>query len=406
VRLWRALRLSRRALAAHRLRASLAVASVAVGVAALVLTRAVGQGAQEAVARTIEAMGADLVVVKPAPVRRLAARTQVRGLATTLSPDDGAAIAALPSVLRAAPAAERALRVKAGTRAAPASVLGTTPAFEEVRNLRLRSGRFFDAEEEGAARRVAVLGARVADALFPGEDATGRSLRVRGVPFEVVGVLEARGVMADGSDEDGQVIIPLRTALRRVFNTSWLTLVFVRAADQGARERAAAEIAALLRERHGLAARARPDDFAVQGEDRMLAGQRDAAASLTLLTSALGALALLVGGAGILALMLLSVKERTPEIGLRMAVGARPRDVLAQFLLEAAALAVGGWAAGLALAGLGAVAVRVLTAWPLAVPRGALAASLAMAAGTGLVFGALPARAAARLPPVQALGRA
>jgi putative ABC transport system permease protein len=379
---------------------------VAVGVAALVLTRAVGQGAQEAVARTIEAMGADLVVVKPAPVRRLAARTQVRGLATTLSPDDGAAIAALPSVLRAAPAAERALRVKAGTRAAPASVLGTTPAFEEVRNLRLRSGRFFDAEEEGAARRVAVLGARVADALFPGEDATGRSLRVRGVPFEVVGVLEARGVMADGSDEDGQVIIPLRTALRRVFNTSWLTLVFVRAADQGARERAAAEIAALLRERHGLAARARPDDFAVQGEDRMLAGQRDAAASLTLLTSGLGALALLVGGAGILALMLLSVKERTPEIGLRMAVGARPRDVLAQFLLEAAALAVGGWAAGLALAGLGAVAVRVLTAWPLAVPRGALAASLAMAAGTGLVFGALPARAAARLPPVQALGRA
>jgi putative ABC transport system permease protein len=260
-----------------------------------------------------------------------------------------------------------------------------------------RAGRFFDAADDRAARRVAVLGAHVAEALFPGENPAGRSLRVRGVPFEVIGTLEAKGILADGSDEDDQILIPVRTALRRVFNTTWLSTVFVSVRDPRRMDEAQAAIGAILQERHAKA------DFDVQNQAKLLATQREMTTNLTLLTTGLSAVALLVGGTGILALMLLSVRERTGEIGLRMAVGARPRDVLVQFLAEATALALGGWLLGIAAGGLGAAAVAFATDWRIGLPLEALLASLAMAAATGLGFGAVPARKASLLPPIQAL---
>jgi putative ABC transport system permease protein len=293
--------------------------------------------------------------------------------------------------------------VKAGNRAVVTTVLGTTPAFPDVRRFQLQRGRFFEEEDDRAARRVAVLGARIEEQLFPGEDPVGRSIRLRGVPFDVVGVLEAKGILADGSDEDNQVVIPLRTALRRVFNTTWISTVFVSVRDPERMEDAEADIAALLRERHRLDRGGKPDDFEVQNKIRFLAAQQETIASLTLFTSGLAALALLVGGAGILALMLLSVKERTGEIGLRRAVGARPKDILVQFLAEAAVLAFGGWLVGVAAGALGAGAIAVGTSWNVALPVEALLASLGMASITGLGFGAFPARRASLLPPIQAL---
>ncbi|HEY7508699.1 MAG TPA: ABC transporter permease, partial [Vicinamibacteria bacterium] len=252
---------------------------------------------------------------------------------------------------------------------------------------------------------VAVLGARVAQTLYPGQDAVGREARVRGQPFEVIGVLEPKGVQPDGSDQDGNVFIPIRTALRRVFNTAWLTAVFVSVADPARMREAEAAVRELLRERHRLAPGA-PDDFAVQDQVRLLAMQRAAVEGVTLLTAGLAAVAMLLGGAGILALMFLNVKERTAEIGLRIAVGARPRDVLVQFLGEAALLALGGWTAGAVAAALGAAALALGTKWAVALPAEAAAASLLMAVVTGVAAGALPARRAARLPPVRALGMA
>lgn len=401
MRIGRSLGSSLRALLAHRMRVTLALSSVAMGVAGVLLTSAIGQGAQDEVLRSIEALGPNLLIVRPAPVKRLVARKAVRGLMTSLETADSEAIAELALVRSTVPATEGSLRVKAGNSAMVTTVLGTTPAFPGVRSFRVRDGRFFDADDDRSARRVAVLGARVEATLFAEENPIGRWLRIRGVPFEVIGVLEAKGVLADGTDEDNQVIIPLRTALRRVFNTTWLSTVFVSVRDPGQMQAAEAEIGALLRERHRLDGK--PDDFAIQNKASLLAAQKETAESLTLLTSGLAAIALLVGGAGILALMLLSVKERTGEIGLRRAVGARPRDILLQFLTEATVLALGGWVVGVAAGALGAGAVAFTTEWKVGLPLEALLASLAMASVTGLGFGAFPARKAARMEPIQAL---
>lgn len=405
MRLHRAARLSLRALLAHRVRTALALTSVAMGVAGVLLTSAIGEGAGAEVQRSIEAAGSNLLVVRPAPVKRSAARRQPKGVVTTLRLDDYQEIATLPLAAAAAPGVDGGIRVKAGGGSMPAGVLGTAPALARLRGLRLESGRFFDDEDDAASRRVAVLGARVARTLFPDEDPVGRDVRLRGLPFEVIGVLEPRGIQADGSDQDGNVFVPIRTALRRVFNTTWLSAVFVSVEDRARMGEAEAAMRDLLRERHRLRPGA-PDDFQVQDQVRLLAMQQRAVESLTLLTAGLAAVSLLVGGAGIFALMFLSVKERTAEIGLRMAVGARPRDVLVQFLAEATLLAVGGWLLGSAAAVLGGTFVALGTEWKVAFPAGAALASFLMALVTGLGFGALPARKAARLPPVQALGAA
>jgi putative ABC transport system permease protein len=406
VRGFRVLRPALRALAAHKLRVGLSLSSVAMGVAAVVLTGAIGRGAEGEVARGIDAMGgASLLVVRPAQAKRSAARKEVRGIVTSLTAADAEAIAGLPLVRQVVPGTDGPVRVKAGNGALLTTLRGTSPAFPAVRRFQVRQGRFFDEDDDRAARRVTVLGARVQEALFPGADPVGRWIRVRGVPFQVIGVLEPKGVLADGSDEDNQIVVPLRTALRRVFNTTWISTVFVSVRDPERMDDAEAAIGGLLRERHQRAGRAgrAGDDFAVQNRAKLLSMQQEALQSLTLFTAGLSAVALLVGGTGILALLLLSVKERTGEIGLRMAVGARPRDILLQFLAEATALALGGWLAGVAVGALGAGAVAFGTDWKIALPLEALLASLAMAGATGLGFGAFPARKAARLPPIQAL---
>lgn len=390
-----------RALAAHRLRAGLAISAVAAGTAAVLLTGAIGAGAGGEVAQRMESMGTNLLVVRPVEVGQRVARRTMRGAVTTLEPGDGEAIARLRG-LAAAPSTEGRARVEAGRVTVVSTVRGTVPVFLAVRGFRLAEGRFFDAGDEQSARRVAVLGARVADALFAGEPVVGADIRVRGIPFEVIGVLRSKGALA-GGDEDDQVLVPLRTGLRRLLSRRWLDAVYVSVEDPRRMEEAMAEIRELLRARHRAVAAGGREDFEVQNAARALAVQRQAIASLTLLTTGLGALALGVGGIGIFALLLIAVRERTTEIGLRMAVGARPRDVLLQFLCEASFLAVGGWVAGVGLGALGAATVALGSSWKLGLPVAPLFASLGMAVLVGLGCGAYPARQASRLPPVDAL---
>ncbi len=400
MRLRRSLALSLKALFAHKVRATLALASVSTGVAAVVLTSAIGAGMERDVQRNIEGMGLNLLVVRPAAVKRFVARTELNGTVTSLQVEDHAAVARLPVVLHAAAGVEAPIRVKVGGSAMTTRMLGTTPEFPVVRRFEIERGRFLNAEDDRSARRVVVLGARVADALFDG-DPVGRQIRLRRVPFEVIGVLAAKGALADG-DEDNQVFVPVRTALRRVLNISWLNVVFVSVRDPEAMVRAEAEIGALLRQRHRVTRDGRPD-FEIQNTARYFAMQRATARSLGTLTTSLAAIALVVGGTGIMALMLLSVRERTNEIGLRIAVGARPRDILVQFLTEATVLALGGWTGGLVIGGAGAAVVAAGTTWPVAAPVQAIFVSLVMAMTIGLGFGAIPARSAARIAPLRAL---
>jgi len=401
MRLRRQLRLSVRALLAHRTRAALTTGSVAIGVAAVLVTSALGQGARDEVLREVATMGTNLLVVRPAQVDKLVARKAVRGQVTSLRIEDCDEISALAAVREAAPGTEMRMRLKAGRGSTDALVLGTSAAFRSLRSLRLRYGRFFQSSEDAAAQRVAVLGARVAEALFPGRDPTGAAIRIRGLPFEIVGVLAGRGVLPDGSDEDGNVFVPSRTALRRLFNSTWLSAVFVSARD-GRMDETEAEIRRLLRNRHRLAAD-KPDDFAIQSQAKLLALREAVADSLSMLALGLAGASMLVSGTGVLALMLLSVKERTAEIGLRMAIGARRSDVFLQFFAEASILALGGWLVGAVLAAFTVGAMALASDWPVGLPVSGLAATLVVTAATGIGFGALPARKAARMPPIRAL---
>jgi putative ABC transport system permease protein len=306
-------------------------------------------------------------------------------------------------VRQAVPAFESEMTVKGAGNAMKAMVLGATAPYLEVCRFRIREGRFLDEDDNRTARRVAVLGWRVNQNLYDGADPCGQTLRIRGIPFEVIGVLVEKGALADGSDEDNRVLIPIQTALRRVFNAAWLNATFVSVRNPEQMSEAEKEITRVLRVRHRLDAAGKPDDFEIRNRSQVLANQKRLADSLTALTSGLAAISLVVGGVGILALMLMSVKERTGEIGLRMAVGAQPVNILIQFLLEAVLLAFGGWFAGMAVGAAGAASIAFFTDWSVTIPVNAIAASLAMAAVTGIGFGWYPARKASLLPPIQAL---
>jgi putative ABC transport system permease protein len=402
MRLRRSLTLSLRALFAHKVRASLALASVSAGVAAVILTSAIGAGAQRDIRQKIERMGVNLLVVRPVQVARSAARKEQKGVVTTLRLADYEAVAELSVVERAAPGIELPVKVKVGASAMATRLLGTTKDFPLVRHFVIKRGRFFDDADDRASRRVVVLGARVAETLFD-DDPVGRQILIRRVPFDVIGVLAPKGALGDG-DEDNQVLVPIRTVLRRVSNSTWLSTVFVSVREEGPRSinNAESQIGAVLRERHRVKSSGQPD-FEVQNAARFFTMQRQTADSLGTMTTGLGAAALLVGGTGIMALMLLSVKERTSEIGLRIAVGATSRNILTQFLLESTILALSGWAGGILIGAAGVTIIGVSTAWPVAAPVPAMLGSLAMAVIIGVGFGAIPARKAAMIPPMQAL---
>ena len=323
-----------RALFAHKVRTSFALLSVAAGVGAVVLIGAVGKGAEVQILSQTAKLGSNLLAVRPSQVNATAGRKELSGLVTTLDMGDYEAITGLPLVAEAAPGSEAAMTVRVGHGSMTAMVLGTTPNYLEIGGFQLREGRFLDADDNRSALRVAVLGARIDQTLFGEDDPIGRDIRIQGDSFEVIGVLSAKGILADGSDEDNLMLIPVRTALRRVFNVTWLNPVFVSVRRPQDIDTAQAQIGNLLRIRHRLRQLAKPDDFSIQDPAKTLAMQKQAADSLGLLTDGLAGGSLVVGGVGILAIMLMSVKERTGEIGLRMAVGARPRDILTQFLLD------------------------------------------------------------------------
>jgi len=400
VKLRRNVGTSLRALFAHRVRAMLAVLSVSVGTAAVIVTSAIGTGADRDIQRGIESLGVNLVVVRPAQIERTVARREVSAATKTLSFADFEAIAALPEVATVAPGIDGAVTVKLGLRSVPTQIVGTTPAFPIVRRFQMKSGRFFDDDDDRAARRVVVLGARVADKLQD-PDIVGKQVRIRGIPFDVVGVLAAKGVVVDG-DEDDQVLVPARTALRRLFNVTWLSAVYVSAASSREVNPMETAITGLLARRHP-PRQARRAEFEIQDASRYFTMQRKMTEALEALTTGLAAVALGVGGTAIMALMLLSVRERTSEIGLRVAVGATPRDIVVQFLMESTILALGGWTIGVALGGLGALGVKLILGWQVALPASALVSSLGMGVVIGLGFGAVPARRASLVQPIQAL---
>jgi len=404
MKIYRNIRISRKTLFAHKLRTVLALIGITIGVAAVIIMVAIGEGAQRAVLKQIEDMGTNLLVVNAGRVQTFAGRQRQSGIVTNLRIRDSDAIAEeCSAVSLVAPAQDRARQVKYGEFATLATILGSTPEFQKVRNFPTTKGRFFNEDENKASLRVAVIGSQVQDNLFEGADPIGETIRIGKIPFEVIGVLRSKGVTPEGANEDNQILIPLNTALRRVFNVTYLNRIYVSVKNQGSMPIAEKQISELLRERHRLHLRNKPDDFMILNQANILAAEKKTSQTFSTMIVGVAAISLFVGGIGILAVMLLAIKERTNEIGLRMAVGSRRKDILIQFLSEAMILSFAGGFLGVLL-GVGAAwALGSATELQTAVSAAPVFISLGFSLSVGLFFGVFPARRASHLNPIDAL---
>jgi putative ABC transport system permease protein len=282
------------------------------------------------------------------------------------------------------------------------SIIGVTPDFPEVRNFYPMQGEFFSDAELSAAMRVAVLGKTAKENLFSKDNPIGEVIRIENVPFNVIGVMEEKGLNVYGQDEDDVIFIPLTTALRRLFNLTYINNIYIQAKDKNSIVKAVSEIEEFLRERHRL----RPgvaSDFTIQNQTELMATQKEVTNTFTNLLGSVAGISLLVGGVGILAVMLITVKERTREIGIRRAVGAKRKDILIQFLFEALVLSISGGLIGIVLGFIAASITGSITKWPVYTPVYSILLSFSFAVFIGIFFGVYPAKRAAQLKPIEAL---
>jgi len=389
-------------LRANRLRSALTMLGIVIGNASVITLVGVGRGAQNLAEGQLSNLGANVLFVVPG---NNDTRRQGIDFPKSLVLEDAEAIAEqVPSVKRVAPQITLSEVVQSGGISATASISGVTPDFLPVRQFDVEAGRFFSADDLRSARNVTVVGPDLATKMFPGRSAIGRKLRIRDQSFAVIGVLAPKGAVF-GQNQDENAYVPLTTMVNRLSGRDptygiSLNFISVEARDEASMGAAGFQITNLLRQRHRIL---REDDFAVRSQKDALAIVSTITGGLTLMLAAIGAISLLVGGIGIMNIMLVSVSERTSEIGLRKALGARSNDVLLQFLVESLVLSSLGGAIGSAL-GIGAVSVvALLTPLPAAVGAGTVMLTVLLSGSIGLFFGVVPARRASKLDPIVAL---
>jgi putative ABC transport system permease protein len=396
------LRIALDALLRNRARSLLTMLGVVIGVAAVVVTVAIGTGAKTSVQNAITALGSNLIVVIPGSVQQGGVRTG-SGAAGTLTVQDGLALVKLRGVSAVSPVVTLRTQVVGEGQNWNTVVSGVAATYTYVRNWNLASGRFLTQTESDTAAKVAVLGQTVVRQLFGGAaDPVGQTVIVKNVPFRVIGTLGFKGQSGMGQDQDDVVLIPYASALQRLTGGTTVSVLMVSASDASAIPDVQNTITALLEQRHGIGP-GQPDDFFVRNLQDISSAASATASILALLLAAVAAVSLLVGGIGIMNIMLVSVTERTREIGLRVALGARAQAILRQFLTEAVVLSTAGGALGLLLGVLGSIAVGAVAHWRTSIPPGTIVLALAFAAGVGVFFGYWPARKAAHLDPIAAL---
>ena len=397
-----------RALRVNALRSGLTMLGIIIGVAAVITMVAVGAGAQDRVEAQIQSLGANLIIVFNGSGR--AGRTRLgAGSALSLTQADSRAIAnEVIGIEAAAPTVRRTTQLVVGNLNWSVGTQGTTPDYLVARDWEIDSGRAMTEEDVRSSAKVVLLGQTVVDNLFLDAEPVGASIRIKKIPFTVIGVLAAKGQNSFGQDQDDVAIIPISTAKKRVIGTNARSrpdsvasiIIKVRHAEDmfDAEE----GINNLLKQRHNIQP-GQPDDFGVRNLSELMATRAESNRVLSILLAAVASVSLLVGGIGIMNIMFVSVTERTREIGLRMAVGARRRDILWQFLVEAVTLSLIGGLIGIAIGLIGSGAIARLAEWPMLVQPSSLVLAFGFAGAVGIFFGYYPARKAARLDPIDAL---
>jgi len=404
MKLFRSVKLSRKTLLANKLRTALALIGTAIGVASVISMVAIGNGAQKAVVDQIMSMGKNLLVINAGKAKVIAGRTMQTGNVVTLIMKDFKAILdECAAVKMATPSQDKTVRVKYGNLSMMTKILGTTSDYLEIRNFSLKNGEFITEDDNKLSRRVAVLGSQVVDVLFDNIDPIGEIIRIGKVSFEIVGVLNSKGISVEGANEDNQIIIPINSALRRVFNKNHLKTITVQVINKGLMNNAENEIRDLLRERHRLIRKQEEDDFDIQNQIRVIETQKETSSSFTTLIVGIAGISLFVGGIGVLAVMLITIKERTNEIGLRMAIGARSKDVLIQFLSESLMLGFLGGSIGILFGIIISIGIRHFSALPTSISLPSVYLSLIFSLTIGLIFGVYPARKASLLDPIESI---
>jgi putative ABC transport system permease protein len=397
-----AVRLSLNALGRNVTRTVLTMLGVVIGVAAVIAIVALGAGAKQSIEERIASAGANMIIVR-AGNRTIGGVRLGMGSSSRLVQADAGAIRQLAGVEHVSPGLRSRQQVVSNGENWSTSVEGCGWEMPLIRNWQLSQGSFFSERDVQQAAKVTVLGSTLRDILFGDDaDAIGRTVRVGTVPFRVIGTLTSKGNSAGGLDQDDTMFVPFTTVQRRVMGVTYLDRITIAAASAEAIKPVVVGVTRILRLRHEIGPNA-PNDFRVQNLEEIAAVRSAGAATMTWLLGGIAAVSLMVGGIGIMNIMLVAVTERTREIGIRAAIGARQRDLLLQFLVEASMMSAGGGLMGVVF---GIVAAKAITAWfgwPTSIPLYAVIGAFASAAAIGVVFGLLPAQRAARLDPIDAL---
>ncbi|HWR45399.1 ABC transporter permease [Sporomusa sp.] len=399
---WESVKIALDALVSNKLRSILTMLGIIIGVGAVIAMVSIGMGVRDKVQTSIASLGSNLIIVTPGAASSSGVR-QAAGTNTTLTLKDAQAMAREVSGIGAvAPSVGKQYQLVAGNMNWTTSVQGTTPEYMEVRNLNVQSGSFITNEDVDTRNRVAVIGSTVASNLFDNLNPVGQKVRIGNAPFTVIGVLESKGQSAGGQDQDDMVIIPLTTAQERMMGITYVQTISVQAANAEVVNDVQDGITSLLRSRHGITGD-KADDFTVRNLASVMATAQETTATITMLLGSIAAISLLVGGIGIMNIMLVSVTERTREIGIRKALGARYANILMQFLIEAVVIGVIGGAIGIAVGVGGSYVISSFAGWNTVITPMPILVSFGFSVGIGLFFGLYPARKAALLNPIDAL---
>ncbi len=396
------IRVALRALARNKMRTILTMLGIIIGVGAVICTVAIGQGASAQVQQQIQSLGNNMMMVFSGSVNTGGVRMG-SGATKTLTADDADAILAhVQGVVAVSPIVGSSVQVVNGNQNWFTRANGASADITEIRHWPVVQGSMFSERDVNMAGNVCVLGNTVAQQLFGDSDPVGQMIRVQNLPFRVLGVLQTKGQSSNGQDQDDMMIVPYTTVQKKISGISWVQLIMVSTTSQQAMAQVQSGISALLRQRHHLRA-TEDDDFIIRSPNEMAQAAEATSMVMTLLLAGIASISLLVGGIGIMNIMLVSVTERTREIGVRMAVGATEEDVQAQFLSEALVLSSLGGLAGIALGMVASAIISNVLHWSTVVSLLSVVVAVVFSAGVGIVFGYYPARRAARLDPIEAL---